>query len=200
MNTPTLERIEQVADGWIKKYVLTYRMPDGREHPYEVASRKSLEAYRAELEANGRGEPLAGADAVSIVGVTEEGALVLIREFRYPLNGWCVALPAGLVEPGEDLTVCADRELREETGHAILPGTKARPLPQVGYSSAGMTDETVQVVFARVEKIGEPSPEGSELIKTFELPIDEVASFLDTNKLPIESRCQLVLEAYARRH
>ena len=47
---------------------------------------------------------------------TATGELLLIREFRYPLNSWCIAFPAGLMEPGEDLATCVDRELREETG------------------------------------------------------------------------------------
>ena len=52
---PQLSNIRQVSDGWIKKYVLAYTMPDGSTYEYESASRKSLEAYRAELEGNAAG-------------------------------------------------------------------------------------------------------------------------------------------------
>ena len=45
--TPQLKHIEQVSDGWIKKYILTYVLPDGSDYIYEAASRKGLEAYRA---------------------------------------------------------------------------------------------------------------------------------------------------------
>ena len=45
---PQLSNIRQVSDGWIKKYVLAYTMPDGSTYEYESASRKSLDAYRAE--------------------------------------------------------------------------------------------------------------------------------------------------------
>ena len=38
--TPTLAGLRQVSDGWIKKYVLTYTMPDGSAYEYESASRK----------------------------------------------------------------------------------------------------------------------------------------------------------------
>ena len=146
--TPQLKHIEQVSDGWIKKYILTYVLPDGSDYIYEAASRKGLEAYRAELArlearsntaiaaidegaddfgaaAVAAAEQAAGtsgkrtADAVSIVPITRDGNLVLIREFRYPLNSWVVGLPAGLVEPGEDLAVAVDRELREETGYGL---------------------------------------------------------------------------------
>ena len=143
--TPQLKHIEQVSDGWIKKYILTYVLPDGSDYIYEAASRKGLKAYRAELArlearsntaiaaidegaedfgaaAIAAAEQAADtsgkrtADAVSIVPITRDGNLVLIREFRYPLNSWVVGLPAGLVEPGEELAVAVDRELREETG------------------------------------------------------------------------------------
>ena len=46
---PQLSNIRQVSDGWIKKYVLAYTMPEGSTYEYESASRKSLEAYRADL-------------------------------------------------------------------------------------------------------------------------------------------------------
>ena len=75
---PQLADIRQVSDGWIKKYVLTYTLPDGSTYEYESASRKSIDAYCAELEGNARGErPVA--DAVCIVPQTADGKLLLIR-------------------------------------------------------------------------------------------------------------------------
>lgn len=198
---PQLADIRQVADGWIKKYVLMYTLPDGSAYEYESASRKGLEAYRAELEGNARGEQPA-ADAVCIVPQTADGKLLLIREFRYPLNSWCIAFPAGLMEPGEDLTECVDRELREETGYALradLGYAALEPLPQAGYSSTGLTDETVHVVFAQVKRIADAQPEPGEFIEPFLLPIEDVPRFLAENTIPIGTRAQLVLEAFARR-
>lgn len=231
--TPQLKHIEQVSDGWIKKYILTYVLPDGSDYIYEAASRKGLEAYRAELArlearsntaiaaidegaddfgaaAVAAAEQAAGtsgkrtADAVSIVPITRDGNLVLIREFRYPLNSWCIAFPAGLMEPGEDLATCVDRELREETGYALRAYADADapaldPLPQAGYSSTGLTDETVHVVFAQVEKVADAQPEPAEFIEPFLLPIADVPRFLAENETPIGTRAQLVLEAFARR-
>ena len=182
---PQLSNIRQVSDGWIKKYMLAYTMPDGSTYEYESASRKSLEAYRAELEGNAVGRACA-ADAVCIVPQTATGELLLIREFRYPLNSWCIAFPAGLMEPGEDLATCVDRELREETGYALRAYADADapaldPLPQAGYSSTGLTDETVHVVFAQVEKVADAQPEPAEFIEPFLLPIADVPRFLAEN-------------------
>ena len=197
---PQLSNIRQVSDGWIKKYVLAYTMPDGSTYEYESASRKSLEAYRAELEGNAAGRACA-ADAVCIVPQTATGELLLIREFRYPLNSWVVGLPAGLVEPGEDLAVAVDRELREETGYGLrtdIPKGAVELLPQAGHSSTGMSDESVQTVFAQVEKDEAAHPEHGELIEVFTLPLREVPRFLKQNPLPLGTRLQLVLEIFAR--
>lgn len=232
--TPQLKHIEQVSDGWIKKYILTYVLPDGSDYIYEAASRKGLEAYRVELaclearsntaiaaidegaedfgaaavaaavaaaeQAAGSGDKRT-ADAVSIVPITRDGNLVLIREFRYPLNSWVVGLPAGLVEPGEDLAVAVDRELREETGYGLrtdIPEGAVELLPQAGHSSTGMSDESVQTVFAQVEKDEAAHPERGELIEVFTLPLREVPRFLKQNPLPLGTRLQLVLEIFAR--
>jgi ADP-ribose pyrophosphatase len=198
---PRLKDIRLVADGWIKKYVLTYTMPDGSLYEYESASRKGEDAYRRALEANAAGNPTPP-DAVSIVPQTPDGKLLLIREFRYPLNSWCIAFPAGLMEPGESLAECVDRELREETGYALRTNLGARaidPLPQAGFSSTGLTDETVHVVFAQVEKAADAQPEPAELIEPFLLDIADVPRFLAENTTPLGTRVQLVLEAFAHR-
>ena len=198
METPRLKDIRQVSDGWIKKYILVHEMPDGTLHEYEVASRKGIDAFRALMERNATGQANGPADAVCIAARTPDDTVLMIREFRYPLNSWCMAFPAGLVEPGEDLIACADRELQEETGYRIVPGSEARALPQAGYSSTGLTDEAVQVVFVEAERAGEPHTEPNELIEVFELPVSDIRHFLDTNTEPIGTRAQLVLEIVAR--
>lgn len=198
--SPQLEDIRQVSSGWINKYVLTYELPDGTRYEYESASRKKLDDYCRSLEGRAAGAAPT-ADAVCIVPQTADGTLLLIREFRYPLNSWVVGLPAGLVEPGEDLAVAVDRELREETGYGLrtdIPEGAVELLPQAGHSSTGMSDESVQTVFAQVEKDEAAHPEHGELIEVFTLPLREVPRFLKQNPLPLGTRLQLVLEIFAR--
>ena len=208
MKTPKLVGIEQQADGWVKKYVLKYELPDGTLYDYHCATRRTTEEFRAGLERNARvsatimngesapNEPFTP-DAVCIVARTPRDTLVMEREFRYPLNSWVIAFPAGLIDPGEDFATSASRELAEETGYTLAPGTEVRALPQPGYSSTGLTDETVQVVFVEAEKTCEPAREGNELIEVFELPIADIRAFLDANELPIGTRAQLILELLA---
>lgn len=199
--TPRLLDIKLIADGWIKKYVLTYELPDKTLYTYDCASRKAPDAFRAGLEANAASQA-ATADAVCIVGLTENDELLMIREFRYPLNSWCIAFPAGLMEPGEDLATCVDRELREETGYALRVSDGAdlssaiTPLPQAGFSSTGLTDETVQIVYAQVTRVADATPERGELIEQFLLNRAHVADFIASNTTPIGTRAQLVLESF----
>ena len=196
--TPALESVETVSTGWINKYHLHYTLPDGRPYTYEGVSRKGPERYEAALEALGStGAP--DPDAVCIVPLLPDGSVLLEREFRYPLNSWCVSLPAGLIEAGESLEEAVARELSEETGYRLRDdiAPAVRPLPQPGFSSTGLTEENVQVVFAQVEAAGKARPDSAELIEPFTVARADLRAFLDANQLPIGTRCQLILELLA---
>ncbi|MEI7810835.1 MAG: NUDIX hydrolase [Ignavibacteria bacterium] len=52
-----------------------------------------------------------------VVPVTDDGKIIMVKQFRYPLQRTLLELPAGKLEPGEDPLVCASRELKEETGY-----------------------------------------------------------------------------------
>ena len=86
-------------------------------------------------------------NAVMIVPTVGDKVL-LSREFRIPLNRWVYNYPAGLIDPGETMEEAAIRELREETG---LKASEIVFALSPGYSSAGLTDERVAVVFAKAE-------------------------------------------------
>ncbi len=196
--TPALESVETVSTGWINKYHLHYTLPDGRPYTYEGISRKGPARYEAALGALGStGVP--DPDAVCIVPLLPDGSVLLEREFRYPLNSWCVSLPAGLIDAGESLEEAVARELSEETGYRLRDdiAPAVRPLPQPGFSSTGLTEENVQVVFAQVEAAGEARPDSAELIEPFTVARADLRAFLDANKLPIGTRCQLILELLA---
>lgn len=54
--------------------------------------------------------------AVAVIPVTAEGKIVLVRQFRYPINQITLELPAGKLELGEQPEITCMRELAEETG------------------------------------------------------------------------------------
>ena len=90
---------------------------DGKVSPYYVASRaKVIDDLKAVSHKN---KP----DGVILYGMygPEKDKVVLIRQYRYPLGGYCYEFPAGLVEDGEDMLEAAIREMYEETGLTFTP-------------------------------------------------------------------------------
>lgn len=196
---PHLDSIETVSTGWINKYLLHYTTVNGKPYTYEAASRKGPDAFAAQLAHLGAGEQ-PRTDAVGMVPILPDGSVLLIREFRYPLNSWCISFPAGLIDGDESLREAVARELAEETGYRLreeLGEDAVRVLPQTGFSSTGMSEESVQVVYAFVEPAGEARPEDAELIRPFVLKRSEIRPFLEANRTPIGTRAQLILEALA---
>ena len=106
--------------------------------------------------------------------------------------------------PGEGIEETVERELREETGYALRRdehgNAHVRALSQPGFSSAGMSEESVQVVYVHVEN--EPTlgqrTESTEYIQVFTVAMNDVPEFLETNALPIGTRAQMILEAFSR--
>ncbi|MDR1010576.1 MAG: NUDIX hydrolase [Opitutaceae bacterium] len=79
------------------------------------------------------------------VGGTVRRRLVVIEEWRVPVQTWTFGMPAGLLEPGETLATCAERELAEETG---LKLTWTGATSGTTFSSPGMTDESIAFIVA----------------------------------------------------
>ena len=86
--------------------------------------------------------------ALVIATMKQSGRIVLVRQFRPPLNAYALEFPAGLIDPGEGIEETAVRELREETGYSC------RILWHTGEcsSSPGMGTERVAMVFAEIDE------------------------------------------------
>lgn len=83
--------------------------------------------------------------AVIVVALRDDGELVFERQFRYPLHRSFLELPAGKIDPGEDILECAKRELREETGFEAAEWRHLGVFhPCIGYS-----DERIEVFLAQ---------------------------------------------------
>lgn len=197
---PELLGVQQASTGWVNKYLLSYQLPDGTPFTYESASReRSAAAYEAALRRHGQGEPVAS-EAVCVVPMLPDGELMLIKEFRYPVNSWVVAFPAGLIDEGEDEVTAISRELAEEVGLRVrteLGQRAVRMLPQAGLSSTGLTEEAVRIAIVQVDHAGQAQPEPNELIEPFTLRREDIGAFLERNRLPIGTRAQLMLMVLA---
>ena len=78
--------------------------------------------------------------------------IVMLRQYRYPLDAWLYELPAGLIDEGETASQAAVREMKEETGLTFTPYEGGNPsFRRPVYLGAGLTDETSTSVFGFAE-------------------------------------------------
>ncbi len=100
--------------------------------------------------------------AVGIIAEDSDGHIVVIFQYRWPIQRWCWELPAGKIDPGESALEAAQRELAEETGyHAEYWESVLEFYPSPGYSTERMT-----VFYARELTATTPEPEEDEDIQT----------------------------------
>jgi ADP-ribose pyrophosphatase len=117
--------------------------------------------------------------AAVILALTDEDEVVLVEQYRVPLQKSCIELPAGLIgdeTAGEEAQVSAARELEEETGFA------ARHWQHVGEfaSSPGMVGETFHLFKATgLSRIGAGGGIEGEGILVHVVPRRDVPAFID---------------------
>ena len=101
--------------------------------------------------------------AVMVIGLLEDGRVVLERQFRHPMQAVIIEFPAGKLDAGEASLVCAQRELREETGYSAREWAFAgRLAPTIAYS-----DEIIDIWFARGLSLGERHLDDGEFLDVF---------------------------------
>lgn len=96
--------------------------------------------------------------AVAVVPVDAQGRVILVGQWRYPLDTHSWEIPEGGCPEGEDPLAAARRELKEETG---CEAARWDYLGPVALSNSA-TDETGHIYLARDLTEGEPEPEGTE--------------------------------------
>lgn len=117
--------------------------------------------------------------AVSIMAITNENKLVLVKQFRKPLEKTILEIPAGKLEPGEHPLDCARRELKEETGYSAQ-----RFDPVVSfYTSPGFADEHLHLYEATGLTAGEEQPDQDEFVERIELTLDEAFNCIASGEI-----------------
>ena len=119
----------------------------GHESHYNVASRaNSIEKLKISTRRN---DP----DGVIIYALYGEkhDQVVIIRQYRYPIDDFVYELPAGLMEPGENMEEAAIRELHEETGLTFHPIKCDKMFTEARFTTVGLPDESVGIVYGYAE-------------------------------------------------
>jgi ADP-ribose pyrophosphatase len=178
---------------FLSLYDAEYVNKKGNVKHWMVASRKNSKTLNAQLF-EGKEEKI---DAVVIAAVQRDlKKLVLVRQYRIPVNDYLYELPAGLIDGDEDVFAAIQRELYEETGLNLLEVDKTKKVLPL-YVSAGMTDESIALVYCTCE--GVPSTQNLEEDEDLEVILvsKEEAKNLLNKDVKIDVKTYLVLQAFA---
>jgi ADP-ribose pyrophosphatase len=158
----------------------------------------SLRSDRLRLPDGGIKDPyfvLERPDAAIIVPVTESNEVVLVRQYRPPLEMMELGLPAGLVEEGERPEEAARRELAEETGYT---GGEWELLGSLA-SSPSLKDNWAYLFLARgVEETAAPDPDEHELVEVVKVPLEDLRGLVQAGKIVSSSGVAAVMLALER--
>jgi ADP-ribose pyrophosphatase len=101
--------------------------------------------------------------AVVVIPMLDDGRVVLERQHRHPVGQVMIEFPAGKLDAGEDCRVCAERELREETGYTAREWAHAGVMhPVISYST-----EFIDIWFARGLTAGARNLDAGEFLDVF---------------------------------
>lgn len=118
----------------------------GEEFRYYFVSRDDEEHIKIKTHAK-------EAAGMAVYAVTAERPhrLVMIRQYRYPVDEYLYELPAGLIEAGETMEQAAVREMKEETGLDFTPYEGGEPcFRKPLYLAPGFSDELNGTVYGTV--------------------------------------------------
>jgi 8-oxo-dGTP pyrophosphatase MutT (NUDIX family) len=110
-------------------------------------------------------------DWVNVLALTPDGALVLVRQFRFGIDALSLEIPGGVMEAGEDPVEAGLRELREETG---FTGKRARLLGSVHPNPAIQSNRCHFVFVEDALPTEELEWDEHEEIEVLTAPADEV--------------------------
>ncbi len=112
--------------------------------------------------------------AAAMIALTDDGRIVVERQFRYPLGRTFIEIPAGKLDPGEHSLATAQRELVEETGYRAREWALLTTIhPAIGFAT-----EVMDLYLCRgLEFVGQALDEGEHLdveLVTLDWLIDEL--------------------------
>lgn len=131
--------------------------------------------------------------AVTVVPLTDDGKVIVERQFRYPLGKVITEIPAGKLDSkSEDRLAAAKRELAEETGYT------AEEWISLGdyYPAAAYTDEVITMYLAKGLRKGERNLDEDEFLNVVEVPLEELVRDVLEGRIADGKTQAAVLKAY----
>lgn len=117
--------------------------------------------------------------AVAVIALTDNDEIVLIKQYRKPIEKVIYEIPAGLFKKGENLKKAALRELKEETGYSAKSIKHAVSI----YTSPGYSTEILRIFLATGLVEGRRNPDEDEHIDVCIMPIKKALKMVRTGKI-----------------
>ncbi|NJD01698.1 MAG: NUDIX hydrolase [Ruminiclostridium sp.] len=136
----------------------TVELPDGREATRDVVLHPG---------------------ASVIIPLSENGELYMVKQFRKPIDTVTLEIPAGKLDNGEDPMVCAERELKEETG---LRAESIIHMISI-HSSPGFSNEILHMYLATGLKEGSLCADDDEFITSQKIPVGVLVNMVMTGEI-----------------
>lgn len=109
---------------------------------YYVASRRDINELKLKTKDT-------HADAVMVYSIygDNKDKIVLVKQYRYPIDAFVYEFPVGLIDKGENVIDAGCREFYEETGLSFTPIEVNNIFSKAYYTSVGMTDEAISTIY-----------------------------------------------------
>ena len=131
--------------------------------------------------------------AAAVIPVDDKGRVAMVRQYRTPIERVTLEIPAGKLDyVGEDPFVCAQRELREETG---LHADKWRKLV-VLRTTPGFCNETIHMYMAQGLSQGSQDLDEDEFLNVEWMPIGDVVEMILEGKIEDSKTIAAVMMAW----
>ncbi len=112
--------------------------------------------------------------AVAIVPVNEKNEVILIRQYRYPVEEVLIEIPAGKLDKDELPENCAIRELHEEVG-----ATEGKLIHLTSFlTTPGFSNEFLHLFIAIDFKNSKNNPDDDEFLQIIKVPLDKCISWI----------------------
>ena len=135
--------------------------------------------------------------AVAIIAIDDDSRVLLVNQYRTALERVTLEIPAGKLEPGEDATECAKRELSEETGYVAKKMTYLIPIA----TAAGYSDEIIHLFIATDLEAGRAHPDEDEFVSSQWMDLSELIDLVLDGRIEDSKTviAALAFDAIARR-
>ncbi|KYZ77503.1 ADP-ribose pyrophosphatase [Anaerosporomusa subterranea] len=117
--------------------------------------------------------------AVAVVPVTDDGKVILVRQFRHPIGQLLLEIPAGKLDKGEHPDDCARRELEEETGFVA---SQLRRIASI-FTTPGFTNEIIHIYLATGLTATAQHPDEDEFLAVEYYDRDQIKELLAAGEL-----------------